>query len=1508
MASLPAGELNPSDFRARSYQLEMFEASLKRNIIVAMGTGSGKTHIALLRITWELENADASKLIWFLAPTVALCLQQHRVISQHLPTARTRTLTGLDKVEFWTEQAIWDAVLDGTQVVVSTPAVLLDAMTHGFVRISRLGLIIFDEAHHCTRNHPANKIMGLFYHPTVREYGTAAAPKILGLTASAAGDLEALRTVEKNLASTCMTPQAHRHELLQHTNKPELRRIWYTPLVADGAWLFGPTQKALIETCRTLKLEDDPYVKKLRVNPSDGAALQKVLQSGDTYCNDQLKKFVARVVHIHQELGVWAAEYFIWASTEQLRCRIHDTSSMDLDVDERKYLSNILSRLPAPDLNTKSNNLADFPISPKFEALISFLLSTEKHRFSGLIFVQQRTTVAVLAHLLSVHPLTRHRFKTGGFVGMSNSTKRKDMLGDLLATKMQRDTLDDFRYGRKNLIVATDVLEEGIDVSACSVVVCYDKPQTLKSYVQRRGRARRRHSTYAMVLSTEEDDHVLKKWENVEEVMEKAYKEDRRNVEEAKALEDLDEDVHARFRIASTGAILTADNAIAHLYHFCAILPRKGGINMMPEFSFQRHEGNMIKGKVTLPSCVIPAVRQAVGKSWWKTERAARKEAAFEAYKALHGHGLVNDNLLPLTKSRDFALQDPESLPAVVVVSKQYDPWRDLADAWAAPDLHHCRIAIRRNGEVTQMSLVTPAPVPCLEPLDLNWDADTTFRAEFGPAEPVSLNAGSVNNMRAITALYLQAASRMAIPPERDYVALFAPDIPPEELGPWLEKNRGHQLASKVWANQRSSNPMGIVRNNDSFGELLLFKRWIHQGNKLELECGRYPRRRNLLWPVVPVKKQTRDDEDPPKPTPRLIISAENSTIDKLPAEEAIFSRFIAVILSRLTVALIASELCNTILRQIPFTNLKHIITAMTTPIALEPTDYQRYEFFGDSVLKFTVASQLYYARPNWHEGYLTHALHALVQNGRLAKAALRLGLDKFIITEVFVARKWKAPLISNNYIDSDSTRPMARKALADVVEALIGAAYVDGGHERACAVIDLFLPEAQLNSHTDSDTDVDTPMSNTESPCSAVDQMNYNTSHPRLINHGSLESAIGYKFRNDSLLLEALTHPSCNRDVSTQSYQRLEFLGDAVLDMLIVETMQSHPRELSAHQMSRVKAALVNGDLLGFLCLEFAWAGDSLPPTRTDGEVEQMQSTMHLYSYLRHSSELMLTQMQTHSATTTALTRHMRLRDQILSALETGKAFPHSALAAVHPNKAFSDIIESILGAIYVDSGSDLTPCRGFIERLGLLAYANRVLDGAIDVIHPIERASASLARHASRVSAEAKSQNGNEGKKDRPWRFRLKSFRVTGTGEREELPTVDDPDLDTNPGDYPDNATGAYTPGEKRGGEAEADAEQESQELIHGCTISLAGLGLGRDKVTVTGCISRDEAEIRAAMAVLEILEDVEIRPGKWAKRKLDQDLGLAHDPVRDNNVPIAEGDVELQIKGRNRCLGDW
>lgn len=108
-----------------------------------MSYRSSKLHSAFGRIS---DRALISwQRIWFLAPTVELCIQQHRVLSSALPAYEHRLLTGADNVDHWNEQRIWDAALDQCRVVVSTHAILRDALQHGFVSISSLALLIFDE-------------------------------------------------------------------------------------------------------------------------------------------------------------------------------------------------------------------------------------------------------------------------------------------------------------------------------------------------------------------------------------------------------------------------------------------------------------------------------------------------------------------------------------------------------------------------------------------------------------------------------------------------------------------------------------------------------------------------------------------------------------------------------------------------------------------------------------------------------------------------------------------------------------------------------------------------------------------------------------------------------------------------------------------------------------------------------------------------------------------------------------------------------------------------------------------------------------------------------------------------------------------------------------------------------------------------------------------------------------------------------------------------------------------
>ena len=115
-------EPDGSAFKPRGYQLALLEESLRRNIIVALPTGSGKTLIATLRAREALERSHASRIVWFCAPKVQLARQQAEYMSKQLPMFRTRLLLGSDNCDFWSEY-IWDEVLRNTHIVVSTYAV-----------------------------------------------------------------------------------------------------------------------------------------------------------------------------------------------------------------------------------------------------------------------------------------------------------------------------------------------------------------------------------------------------------------------------------------------------------------------------------------------------------------------------------------------------------------------------------------------------------------------------------------------------------------------------------------------------------------------------------------------------------------------------------------------------------------------------------------------------------------------------------------------------------------------------------------------------------------------------------------------------------------------------------------------------------------------------------------------------------------------------------------------------------------------------------------------------------------------------------------------------------------------------------------------------------------------------------------------------------------------------------------------------------------------------------------
>lgn len=88
---------------------------------------------------------SSRKRIWFLAPTATLCRQQYEVFEIHLPSIQMSLMTGDCQLHLWSDQRIWDTMLGDSRIVFSTPAILFDALSHSFVKITSLALIIFDE-------------------------------------------------------------------------------------------------------------------------------------------------------------------------------------------------------------------------------------------------------------------------------------------------------------------------------------------------------------------------------------------------------------------------------------------------------------------------------------------------------------------------------------------------------------------------------------------------------------------------------------------------------------------------------------------------------------------------------------------------------------------------------------------------------------------------------------------------------------------------------------------------------------------------------------------------------------------------------------------------------------------------------------------------------------------------------------------------------------------------------------------------------------------------------------------------------------------------------------------------------------------------------------------------------------------------------------------------------------------------------------------------------------------
>ena len=230
-------------------------------------------------------------------------------------------------------------------------------------------------------------------------------------------------------------------------------------------------------------------------------------------------------------------------------------------------------------------------------------------------------------------------------------------------------------------------------------------------------------------------------------------------------------------------------------------------------------------------------------------------------------------------------------------------------------------------------------------------------------------------------------------------------------------------------------------------------------------------------------------------------------------------------------------------------------------------THNERLEFLGDAVVEFLASIHLYHMFPDLEEGGLATYRAAIVQNQHLALLAKNLQLDQFMLYAH----------------GSDLCHDLElRHAMANCFEALMGALFLDGGISVADRVFSntLFMEEKDL-----LDVWVNYPPHPLQEQELGGDRK-WISSFPLLQKMVEFEETIGTQFTHIRLLARAFTDRSIGfNNLTLGSNQRLEFLGDTVLQLIASEYLYKFFPEHHEGHLSLLRSSLVNNRTQAVVC-----------------------------------------------------------------------------------------------------------------------------------------------------------------------------------------------------------------------------------------------------------------------------------------------------------------------------------
>ena len=479
---------------ARGYQIEATQACIRCSTLLVMPTGFGKTAVQWNCIADAL-HSNVQKII-ITAPTVGLVEQHRRMILERIQIdeSKVRTYTGSDRPA--KRGQIWDEAT----LLIATPQVIRNDVDSGLIQLKDVGLLIIDEAHHAKGNHATAQVADRYRQQ-------ASKPWLIAATASPGSTQKAIEQLWKRLDVKQIFVQKREDNMLRpyavDMNIATIRVM----LDETTLGLLEPLEAHQFDEINTLRRQGFlAPTEHLTAGLIEEAAQRAsiAISRKDPRGYDAARR-ISDVRRMHMLLGLLktqglrSARSYLDRADEQLR-------------EGERSTSRFLKKQVIHNFRKAVQNMDEcHPKSGLVRQLVEeHLVKNPNERI--LIFSEYRDTVDHIVEDLNKIP----NAVVDRFIGQSKRGRREGM-----SQKQQLEQLERFRNGEMNVLVATSVGEEGLDVPSASMVLFYEPvPSAIRS-IQRRGRTARERSgsVHVLVADDSRDVYVLQASKNREQRM-----------------------------------------------------------------------------------------------------------------------------------------------------------------------------------------------------------------------------------------------------------------------------------------------------------------------------------------------------------------------------------------------------------------------------------------------------------------------------------------------------------------------------------------------------------------------------------------------------------------------------------------------------------------------------------------------------------------------------------------------------------------------------------------------------------------------------------------------------------------------------------------------------------------------------------------------------------------------------------------------------------------------------